>query len=46
MPHMAVFAPSSEWYFDDEVLPTTVVICPSTCSSLSGGKISILLGCL
>ena len=36
------------WYYDDPIKPTTVTLCPSTCTSVQAddkAKIEILLGC-
>ncbi len=37
------------WYYDDNVNPTQLILCPTTCTTVkadTGGKIDILLGCL
>jgi len=36
------------WYYDDNASPTQILLCPSTCTKVSGdgtGKLEILLGC-
>jgi hypothetical protein len=36
------------WYYDDDISPTEIVMCPSTCSVLSKdtvGELDIVLGC-
>lgn len=36
------------WYYDDAMKPTTVLLCPATCTAVSAdlkGKIDIALGC-
>lgn len=36
------------WYYDDEAMPTQIVLCPDTCTNLSQdtmGQIKIVLGC-
>lgn len=33
------------WYYDDEVNPKTVILCPQTCKAVEGGKIEIEFGC-
>jgi len=37
---------SGGWYYDDPTNPTTVILCPDTCSSIAGGTITIHFGCL
>lgn len=34
------------FYYDDVKTPTVVTFCPTTCTSLQGGKIQIRFGCL
>lgn len=34
------------WYYDDPNAPKTVILCPQTCTAVSGGKIDIEFGCL
>jgi hypothetical protein len=34
------------WYFDDQSEPTTITLCPKSCTSVSGAKIRIDFGCL
>jgi hypothetical protein len=33
------------WYYDDPVAPKTIKLCDATCQSLSGGRVSVELGC-
>jgi hypothetical protein len=33
------------WYYDDPAAPTTIKLCPTTCSSLGGGSIQVEFGC-
>jgi hypothetical protein len=36
------------WYYDDPAHPTTITLCPTTCSELQGdpmGKVKVILGC-
>lgn len=36
------------WYYDDAMNPTQILLCPSTCTAVSGdmsGKVDIVLGC-
>lgn len=36
------------WYYDDPVNPTQIMLCPSTCSTISadtGGNVKIVVGC-
>ncbi|MDQ2645178.1 MAG: VWA domain-containing protein [Myxococcota bacterium] len=33
------------WYYDDPASPTTIKLCPTTCSSLEGGSIQVEYGC-
>jgi hypothetical protein len=33
------------WYYDDPAAPTTIKLCPTTCSSLAGGSIQVEFGC-
>ncbi len=36
------------WYYDDPVMPTTILLCPNTCTDIQGavdGKVSIEFGC-
>jgi hypothetical protein len=38
----------NSWYYDDNVNPTKILLCPSTCTTVSGdhsGKVDVLLGC-
>jgi hypothetical protein len=37
----------SNWYYDDELLPTKVMMCPAACQTLKqgGGSIDIVFGC-
>ncbi|MFO0760743.1 MAG: hypothetical protein U0359_29965 [Byssovorax sp.] len=37
------------WYYDDNAMPTKLLLCPATCATAKGdqgGKINILVGCL
>lgn len=41
--------PSGGWYYDNNVNPTSISLCPSTCAAVqtdSNAKIDVLLGCL
>lgn len=33
------------WYYDDPLMPTTIKLCASTCTSLSGGSVQVEFGC-
>jgi len=33
------------WYYDNPASPTTIRLCPTTCSSLEGGSIQVEFGC-
>ena len=33
------------WYYDNDVKPTAVVLCPTFCKSLGNGKLKVLFGC-
>lgn len=36
------------WYYDDPASPTTIILCPETCSDIQGdegGRIDVVLGC-
>ena len=36
------------WYYDNETMPTTIYLCPSSCDTVQAddaGKIDILFGC-
>jgi len=52
IPHVNDLAhcpPSGDaWYYDDPSAPTTILLCPSTCQTVSGdidGKVDVVLGC-
>lgn len=34
------------WYFDDDLNPTSVILCPTTCEKLQEGKIQVDFGCM
>lgn len=39
---------SGGWYYDDYAAPTRIILCPSTCSAISGdvgGRVDVELGC-
>lgn len=41
-------ATGNAWYYDDPMNPTQILLCPSTCTTVSGdnmGKVDIVLGC-
>jgi hypothetical protein len=41
--------PQGGWYYDDNLKPTEVRVCPNTCTTIQkdpGGKVDILFGCL
>jgi hypothetical protein len=39
-------AGENNWYYDDELAPTAVVMCPAACAALSaGGRIDLVFGC-
>jgi hypothetical protein len=41
--------PQGGWYYDDNLKPTEVRVCPATCGTIQkdpGGKVDILFGCL
>lgn len=51
IPHVADAAQcvGDGWYYDDNLAPTKLILCPATCTTVKadqGGKIDILLGCL
>src|SRR5688572_6989629 len=33
------------WYYDNPAAPTTIRLCPDTCSSLAGGSLQVEFGC-
>ena len=36
------------WYYDDFANPTRIILCPSSCSAISGdsgGRVDVELGC-
>lgn len=43
----AACGPQGGWYFDDPTAPTTILLCPITCSVLQGetGTVSVVFGC-
>jgi hypothetical protein len=48
VPQNADCAGGSGWYYDNPLLPTKILLCPSTCSTVRtdiGAGIDILLGC-
>jgi hypothetical protein len=37
--------PEGGWYYDNPAAPTTIRLCPTTCSSLAGGNLQVEFGC-
>ena len=48
VPDPAMCGPQGGWYYDDVANPTTIKVCPTTCSTFQAdalGKVDILFGC-
>lgn len=48
VPDPAMCGPQGGWYYDDPTNPTTIKVCPTTCSTFQAdlmGKVDILFGC-
>ena len=48
VPSKSDCGPAGGWYYDDEVNPTTVLVCDSTCQTIQAdqnGKIDVQFGC-
>jgi hypothetical protein len=33
------------WYYDNPQNPTKIIMCPTTCDEVQGGKVTVVFGC-
>jgi hypothetical protein len=38
-------APNGGWYYDDPKSPTSILVCPCTCSRFEAGRVDVRVGC-